>query len=171
MTALLLTGLPGVGKTTVIRSVVERLPGLALRGFYTAEIRDSGTRRGFQLISFTGEEHLLAHVDIVSSRRVGRYGVDVALLEEQADRLLGTDTPADLYLVDEIGKMECLSARFVAAMRGILDARLPLLATVAARGGDFIAEVKQRPDTEVWEVTRANRDTRPVQVIEWLGLR
>ncbi len=171
MKALLLTGLPGVGKTTVIRIVADRLSGLTLRGFYTAEIREGGVRRGFQLLSFEGEEYLLAHVNIVSSHRVSRYGVDVAMLENQAGRLLGMDPPADLYLVDEIGKMECMSARFVSGMRRILDAGLPLVATVAVRGAGFITEVKQRPDAEVWEVTRTNRDALPGQVIEWLGLR
>jgi len=170
MRALLLTGLPGVGKTTVIRAVADRLPKLTLRGFYTSEIREGGIRKGFQLLSFEGEEYLLAHVDMDSSQRVSKYGVDVAMLEGQSGQLLNADPPADLYLVDEIGKMECMSAGFISAMRGIMDAGLPLVATVAMRGGGFIAEAKGRPDVDVWEVTRDNRDVLPEQVIEWLGV-
>src|SRR5207248_11791886 len=46
--ALLLTGVPGVGKTTVLRRVKERLAGRRLRGFVTDEIRSRrGERLGF----------------------------------------------------------------------------------------------------------------------------
>ena len=41
---LFLTGNPGVGKTTLIRAVVERLEGITSAGFYTEEIRQSGQK-------------------------------------------------------------------------------------------------------------------------------
>jgi nucleoside-triphosphatase len=48
---LLLTGRPGVGKTTVIKKVAEAL-GDRAGGFYTEEIRGAeGRRRGFQLVT------------------------------------------------------------------------------------------------------------------------
>jgi nucleoside-triphosphatase len=73
--------------------------------------------------------------------------------------------------VDEIGKMECLSPTFVEAVRGLLIAGRPLVATVGERGGGFIAEVKRRPDVELWELTRANRDAMPARVLAWLEAR
>lgn len=40
---------------------------------------------------------------------------------------------------------------------------------VVAREGDgYIARVKGRPDVELWEVTRSNRDELPVRVLAWL---
>jgi nucleoside-triphosphatase THEP1 len=42
---LLITGTPGIGKTTVIRRVAEGVKAEGLRGFYTEEIRESGERR------------------------------------------------------------------------------------------------------------------------------
>ena len=47
---LLLTGVPGIGKTTVIRRAADRLKGRRLGGFYTEEIREQGDRRGFRLV-------------------------------------------------------------------------------------------------------------------------
>jgi len=41
---LLLTGHPGVGKTTIIRSLIEKLK-LPAGGFYTEEIREDGMRQ------------------------------------------------------------------------------------------------------------------------------
>jgi Cdc6-like AAA superfamily ATPase len=52
---LLITGLPGVGKTTLIRKLSEELKDLHPAGFYTQEIREEGVRKGFELISLDGE--------------------------------------------------------------------------------------------------------------------
>lgn len=166
--ALLLTGVPGSGKTTIVRKVAATLSGRRIRGFVTDEIRRAGRRVGFELSTFTGDKKLLAHVDIDSRHRVGRYGVDVAAFDEVAEEALALDDATDVYLVDEIGKMECFSAKFRAAMTGLLDSGRPLVATVALRGGGFIAEVKDRADVEIWEATKANRDEMPEQIVRWL---
>jgi nucleoside-triphosphatase THEP1 len=68
---------------------------------------------------------------------------------------------ADVYVIDEIGRMECMSEIFVKAIVRILDAPVPVLATIAAKGGGFITEVKARPDVEIVTVTAANRDALP----------
>jgi nucleoside-triphosphatase len=169
--ALLLTGAPGVGKTTVVRAVLAALAGWRLAGFYTDEIRVEGERRGFRGVTLDGWEVDIARAGARSPHRVGGYGVDVAAIDALAARALAPDPAVDLYLVDEIGKMECRSPRFVVAVRALLDSGHPVLATVARRGGGFIAGVKERVDVEVCEVTRANRDAMPATVLEWLGAR
>lgn len=171
VSCLLLTGAPGVGKTTVIRRVAERLGALRPAGFYTAETRArTGSREGFALIGFDGSRATLAHVGL-HGPRVGKYGVDVAAVDAAAARLLAPRAGVDVYLVDEIGKMECLSPAFVEAMRRLLEARVTVVATVARKGAGFIAEVKRRADARVLEVTRANRDALPDEVRAWLAAR
>lgn len=167
---LLITGMPGVGKTTVIRRVASGIEPKELRGFYTEEIREAGERRGFRLVGFDGTERVIAHADFPKAFRVGKYGVDVQALQAAA-ALLRPDPAARLFLVDEIGKMECLSEHFVAAMRLLLDGTVPVVATIGARGSGFIAEVKKRPDCELWEVTRGNRDEFPARILQWLTER
>jgi nucleoside-triphosphatase len=166
---LLLTGKPGVGKTTVVRKVAASLAGRRIGGFFTREIRAGRERRGFQLVTFDGREWLIAHADIRGPHRLGKYGVDVAAVEAAATSALATGR-GELYLVDEIGRMECLSPTFVAAVWKLLDSPATVVATVALRGDGVIAEIKQRPDTEIWTVTRENRDDMPARVLAWLGL-
>jgi nucleoside-triphosphatase len=168
---LLITGSPGSGKTTLIRGVASSLGNRRLGGFYTEEIRVRGQRRGFRLVTFGGREALMASVDLPGPRRIGRYGVDVAVIDALAESALTCSDEIDLYLVDEIGKMECLSARFVAATRTLLDSGRPVVGAIARHGSGFIAEVKQRTDVELWELTRANRGTLADQVRTWISTR
>lgn len=109
----------------------------------------------------SGQTVLLTSVESKSRLRVGKYGVELATFEDflRAE----PERPAsevDLFVVDEIGKMECFSEVFVQAMRRILHGDIPLLATIAMKGG-FIEEVKERDDVELVTVPRNNRDTLP----------
>jgi nucleoside-triphosphatase len=161
---LFVTGLPGTGKTTLIRKVLERFPrGVAASGFFTAEIRESGDRVGFTINTLDGRSGLLAHVRTGGNARVGRYGVDVPGFEGLVLPLLEAGR-AGLYVIDEIGKMECFSRAFCDSVRALLDSDAPVLATVALKGGGFIAEVKARSDVALFEVTVRNRETLPDEI-------
>ena len=165
---LLLTATPGAGKTTAIRRLAALLGDRRVAGFYTAEIRARGERRGFRLIGLDGTEALIAHVELPKTHRVGKYGVDIAAMDAAADATLMPRKGVELYLVDEIGKMECLSARFVEHMQRIVAGRVPLIATVASRGSGYIAEVKRDARCELWTLARANRDAMPEELLAWL---
>jgi nucleoside-triphosphatase len=162
---LLLTGAPGCGKTTVLERVVEQLGDLRLTGFLTLELRKHGQRVGFEAVGLGGRRAILAHVRFHSPVSVGRYGVEpdrlVPLIEEELDRAPGS---VDAFLIDEIGKMECHSPQFVATIRRLLGEPIPVVATIAIRGGGFISEVKQRRDVQIVQVIQANRQMLPAQI-------
>jgi nucleoside-triphosphatase len=110
---ILLTGFPGCGKTTLVRHVIERLGDLRLAGFYTQELLGADGRRvGFEAIGLHSDRANLAHVRSKSKIRVGRYGVELIGFEKLISEELAADADADLFVVDEIGKMECYSRRF-----------------------------------------------------------
>lgn len=165
---LLLTGRPGIGKTTVIHRIAASLTGWRLAGFYTEEIRESGQRLGFRAVTLDGFEKVIAHRDIHSLSRVGKYGVDLSVIDQLVDLTLGLTPQVDCYLIDEIGKMECCSQRFIAAVQKLLTSHCLVVATIALRGGGFIAEVKQRTDIEQWEMTLKNRGELPERALAWL---
>ncbi len=165
---LLVTGLPGTGKTTLLVKLGRCLADLHPAGFYTEEIREAGVRRGFKLVSLDGREGILAHADFRGGFRVGRYGVDVRGFDNFLDALDLGESPASLVFIDEIGKMECLSSRFVELMRKLLGSRKTVVATVAFKGSGFIAEVKGRPDCEIREVALGNRDRMVDELMHWI---
>jgi nucleoside-triphosphatase THEP1 len=170
---LFVTGLPGTGKTTLIRKILNKLPpGVAVSGFFTAEIRESGNRIGFTVNTLDGQSGLLAHVRIGGRARVGRYGVDVRGFEDLVLPLLEAGR-AGLCVIDEIGRMECFSRAFCDKVRALLDSGAQVLGTVALQGGGFIAEVKARDDVALFEVTLKNRDILPDEIgrILWSRMR
>jgi nucleoside-triphosphatase len=145
---ILLTGLPGCGKTTAVMKVVANLDRHKLAGFYTEEIRKGGVRSGFRWMRLDGESGILAHIDIKSSAKVGKYGVDIAGFEKNVAPVLDPDlTGVQLFVIDEIGKMECFSEKFVDAVRRLFHSNRSVLATVAQKGSGLISEVKNYPQT------------------------
>src|SRR5207245_11078155 len=124
---LLITGVPGVGKTTVMRRVKGLLAGRRMRGFLTDEIRsERGERLGFQIETLDGQAARLAGVGLRSPNQVGRYGVDLDALDAVAVPALAPEEGA-VYLIDEIGKMECLSGAFTDAVARLLDSTCPVI--------------------------------------------
>jgi nucleoside-triphosphatase THEP1 len=162
----LLTGLPGVGKTTLVRDIVQRMGPLPMAGFYTAEIRSKGGRSGFELRGINGERRILAHVNIKGRHRAGRYGVDRAGFGTFLDQLDLLNAPAALIVIDEIGKMELFSKRFHTMIRKLLEDNRQLLATIALYGEGLIKEIKQRSDVHLWVVTRHNRDRLVDEILD-----
>lgn len=155
---LLITGLPGCGKTTLIKRLAQALGRFHPAGFYTEEIRFHGQRRGFRLVGLDGTEGILSHTDFHDGPRVGRYGVAIDRFEEFLDALNLDRETTPLVFIDEIGKMECLSEPFVHLVQGLLDSQKTVVATIALKGTGFIADVKRRSDVQIIEIDRHNRD-------------
>ena len=156
---LLITGLPGVGKTTLIKKISEALKSLHPVGFYTAEIREEGERKGFELIGLEGRRGLLSHKDIRSPYKVGQYNVDIKGFEDFIDSIFFFNPLTRLMIIDEIGKMECLSDQFKRLLKEILDSEKWVITTIALKGSGLIAEVKERNDVRLFEITKKNRDS------------
>lgn len=168
---IFITGLPGVGKTTLIQRVLSQIPSnISCSGFFTNELRESGIRVGFGITTLTGQKGILSHKKFKTRQRVGRYGVDVAGFENLVLPLLHSEETR-IYIIDEIGKMECFSKEFCLKMAELLNSSTPVFGSIALKGEGFIRDVKLRSDVEIIEITKKNRDeivSRLLQKIESL---
>lgn len=164
-TNILITGIPGVGKTTLVKKLLTHFKHLNADGFYTEEVREGGIRKGFELVDLRGERSVLSHVRIKGPCRVGKYGVDVVGFDEFLASADFLDSQTDLVVIDEIGKMECFSDKFVSLMQKLLDSDTLVIATIAQKGGGFIAEIKERADIQMFVLTMENRDGLAIDIL------
>ena len=156
--ACLLSGKPGVGKTTVIKKALSNREGKA-GGFYTEEIRVGGTRQGFQIVTLEGQSAILAHIDIKSPYRVSKYGVDIAALERVGVAAIREATRnCDIVVIDEIGKMELFSSAFKEAVLEAINSGKKVLGTIMLNSHPWADEIKRHPNVDVILLTRENRD-------------
>ena len=168
---LLITGLPGVGKTTLIKQAAQAL-GARAAGFYTEEIFGPGGRTGFRLVTLPsgGREAVMAHVDIRTRNRVGRYGVDVAALDAVGVAAVREAVQArEVVVIDEIGKMELFSGEFQGAVLKAMSSPKIVVASVMHKSHVWVNALKAMPQVTVWQVTQANRDELPGRVLRWIA--
>ena len=167
---ILVTGLPGCGKTTAVMQIIERLDCQKAAGFYTEEIREGGARKGFRWIGLDGTSGVLAHIDIKGRSKVGKYCVDVTGFEKSVVPILEAgQSRAELFIIDEIGKMECFSEKFLAAVRRLFASEKSVLATVAQKGSGVIREVKEYPGVSLFNLKRPNRDKTIDEILQLLS--
>ena len=127
--------------------------------FLYVEIRKNDTRKGFSWNRLDGSHGILAHVNIKERFKVGKYGVDVDGFEKEVVPILDVErTDAELFVIDEIGKMECFSEKFVAAVERLFASDKSVLATIAKKGTGFIREVKNSPGIKQLTLTCDNRE-------------
>ncbi len=173
---LLLTGRPGVGKTTIVNRIHDHYStnGVNIEGITTREVRERGARTGFMITDLSsGREGWLARKDAGTGPRVGSYVVvsddfekiGVAALERS------TNGTADLVIVDEIGPMEMTSTSFRNSISKVLNGDTAVIATV--KFGSRYPEVETtRRRSLHWEITKKNRESiyRKIirQVDDWI---
>ncbi len=167
--AYLLSGEPGSGKTTIIKEVLSKVNKSA-GGFYTEEIRSQGVRQGFQIITLDGKSAVLSHTSVRSPHRVGKYGVDTDSMDKVAAPALRQAIQSkDIIVIDEIGKMELFSPSFKDAVIEALQSEKKVLGTIMLASHPWADRIKERPEVEVIEVTRLNRNEVVNQVLAWIG--
>ena len=172
-TNVLVTGRPGIGKTTLIGRVLDTVD-VDVGGFYTAEILDEGHRVGFSIVGLHGDTGVLAHVDHEGPFRVGKYGVNAEDLERVGVRSIRDAlTRSELLVMDEIGRMELCSSAFQKAVGDALDSPKLVFGTLQDRSNVFLDSIRARPDVEVTRVNSGNRECLvPVlrdRILELLG--
>jgi nucleoside-triphosphatase len=166
---ILITGRPGVGKTTLIKKFIEK-SSVPCRGFYTEEMREGGRRTGFLLRTLSGTETVLASVSTRSVHKVGKYGVDLEAFERVGLLPLreALNEGGELIIIDEIGKMELFSPAFREIVERAMDTGR-VIATIKSGGNDFVGKIKQRKDVRVVMMTLQNRNDLVKDILEMVG--
>ncbi len=158
----LLTGPPGIGKSTLVSKVVYtlRAQGRAVGGCLTREVRKGRERVGFKIADLlSGTEADLASVTGLGPR-VGKYRVNLTNLSRVGGGALTRAAEiADFIVIDEVGPMELTSADFRAAVKACLATGKPMLIVLHESMRDpLIDEIARHPRSKLTELTLHNRD-------------
>ena len=160
---LLLTGKPGVGKTTVLTKAVSILKkeGFNIGGIISREVRESGIRVGFEILDLASEKRgWLAQLNQTTGPKVGKYRVNLEDLEKiGAQAIIHAVENSQVVVIDEIGPMELFSEKFKSATRKALESTKTVLAVVHWKARDkLIEDAKNMKDSEMYVVTLENRN-------------
>ncbi len=159
---IVLTGEPGIGKTTLIKKLAKVLRNKVI-GFWTEEVRDPKTKKrtGFKVVSTEGKSLLFASKTFTSKHLVGSYGVNVQRFESVALPILEKALQEDkVVLVDEVGKMELFSKPFRDLIRELIhDTRKDMVITIPIRDvHPLVAEIRRLKGAVLLEINKENRD-------------
>jgi nucleoside-triphosphatase len=167
----ILTGAPGVGKTTLLTKIVSALKakGVCVGGMISREVREDNVRVGFEILDLTSGKHgWLAQVKGQSGPQVGKYHINLDDLDN-----IGTTAitqaleKCSAIAIDEIGPMELYSQRFKQAVAQALGSKKLVLVVVHGKANDpLVTQVKRRVDAEVFNVTFSNRESLFAQLTQ-----
>jgi nucleoside-triphosphatase len=160
MNNILITGQPGVGKTTLIRKLSIIFKEFNPAGFFTTEIFENDERVGFAIENLNGDGRVLAHINLKSKYSMGKFKIDIKGFEDFLQNILLKEKKTGLYIMDGIGKLECESKKFSKLIVDLLDADKPLIATIPEKGTGLISEIKKRDDVRIVELTQTNHELK-----------
>jgi len=123
MIIIVLTGAPGVGKTTAVIRVARALKerGVKVGGIVSRELRINNMRVGFEFIDLTTNDRTVLASITGNGPKVGKYFVNVAGCRFAAERLTNAVRNSDVIICDEIGPMELKSREFIDSVKNLLE--------------------------------------------------
>lgn len=164
MKNIFLTGDVGIGKTTVLRKVINRTDG-----YYGGYLGSSVSDDRFKHISINSLMNLsrkydLAKIDFIKQRPV--YINREIFDENLSDEIMESLEKRDILVFDELGRFEEESEEFKSAVHKALDSEKLVLGVLKKHDGDFVNSVKNREDVMVVEVTEENRDNLYLKLLD-----
>ncbi|MEM2759993.1 MAG: NTPase [Nitrososphaerales archaeon] len=170
MPFLIITGEPGVGKTTVIMGLVEMLRnrGISGGGIISREVRKDNVRIGFEFVNIRNNETAVLASLTGTGPRVGKYVVNLDGCIFAARVLEVAMQDAVVIICDELGPMEFKSKEFVDVVNRMLDLDKQFVVVVHKRlKHPVIDKVRQRADFMI-EIDVQNRNKAPCLLLERL---
>lgn len=154
MRHIILNGRNGVGKSTLIRALLEAVP-LPVYGIITKKETDADGSASVYIHTYGAERRY------TSENRIGLCGVEShTAFPDAFDRFAESMRFSEdgVIVFDELGFMETDARRFTEAVLHTLDSAPLVIAAVRDKRTPFLDAVRSHPRVDVYPVNEENRD-------------
>lgn len=155
MKNLFLTGDIEVGKSTILKKILEKI-NMTMGGYITEKhIRDNTKTFIVKSLYNCVENHTIAKVN--TKKRSKEVFLDS--FESKLPSILDNSLKnRDLIVLDELGFMENHVGEFTSKVYEILDSKKPAFGVIKDFDCEFLNTIRNREDVIVVEITKNNRD-------------
>jgi len=162
-----LTGEPGIGKSTAIKRFFD-LSGVSCDGFFTLWTSRTGDRtlKMYAADSSVPEAEWKS-VDIAVFNN-GEFTIYGELFDSFGADVIKTAGRKRVIVMDEVGRMEKNSPRFIDSIFEKLDGNIPVVGVLKLMETKLFDDISNHPNTEIIPVTLDNRDDIPRYLISQL---
>lgn len=167
---LFLTGEIGIGKSTILKDILERVNS-TIGGYITErDIQDNIMTFTTRSLYNGGEEYTIAKVNrMTKSKEVFVDAFEIGLKSVLDNSLKGRD----LIVLDELGFMEENIEVFTSKVEELLDSEIPILGVLKDHNCKFLNNIRNRDDVIVIEITKENRNAiiyKLISILKSFGL-
>lgn len=158
MSHILIVGARGVGKSTLIRRVLDALDRPVF-GFETKKEDTLADNSGCPIYIYkAGAPHEQSEENLVGYCKNQRPTTYRDAFDRFAPHLRQALPQNGVILLDELGFMEAASKAFCQAVFALLDGNVPVIAAVKDKDVPFLNEIRSHPNAKCFDITQENRD-------------
>lgn len=168
---MIITGPPKIGKSTILEKTIATLTKnhKSVLGCVVKEIKHHNTRIGFDLCFLPKQDTVLlaSSQQELSGRQIGRFYVSISTIDNTLIpymHTMSTDKTHDVLVFDEIGRMQNLSPKFLAAVDKIMGSQKPLITTIVYDYEKWAQKYKDNSKHFIIDVNESNRDFIPILI-------
>ena len=163
MNAIFVTGAVGVGKSTLLRRVIDACaPTRKIYGFHTEKVSSegkSGTTGKVFIYPAVGpsvqdSDHCVADILALNS-----FDIHTEVFDTLGVTLLSDIPCGEVVLMDELGFLESTAPRFCEKIMETINGDCLVLGAIKPVAIPFLYAVRANPNVTLFELTEQNRDS------------
>ena len=155
-------------KTTIVRDAALSKKNRT-GGFYMEAIMAGRMNKGLMIRTLDGQDRMLASKTVKSNHFLGKFPVDLNALENVGVPALRLAlTTKDMIVIDEVGTLEGMSARYKETLLECLNSSKPVLATIRSSNNAFTDQLKKLSNTQTILLTKTNAASVRAQIRKWM---